>query len=32
MHLKTENYYLKTNVKIRVDEKCMKIRVMLFKN
>ena len=32
MCLKIENYYLKTFVKIRVGEKYIKIRVMLFKN
>ena len=31
--LKTENYYLKIFVKIRMGEKkCVKIREMLFKN
>ena len=32
MCLKTENYYLKTFIKIHEVKKCVKIHVMLFKN
>ena len=32
MCLKTENYCLKSFIKIRVDEKCVEINEMLFKN
>ena len=32
MHLKTENCCLKTYVEIRVNEKCVEIHVILFKN